>query len=115
MGVSNGLETRDLPVSEMAENLVGSEIIRLAGNIRKKVAAGAQIHNLTIGDFNPKIFPIPAALKAEIIAAYQADATITQRPTVCPSCARPSQTTSPANKACTTPLRNFWWPAVPDR
>ena len=75
MGVSNGLETRDLPVSEMAENLVGSEIIRLAGNIRKKVAAGAQIHNLTIGDFNPMIFPIPAALKAEIIAAYQADAT----------------------------------------
>ncbi len=75
MGVSNGLETRDLQVSEMAENLVGSEIIRLAGNIRKKVAAGAQIHNLTIGDFNPNIFPIPAALKAEIIAAYQADAT----------------------------------------
>ena len=48
MGVSNGLETRDLPVSEMAENLVGSEIIRLAGNIRKKVAAGAQIHNLSL-------------------------------------------------------------------
>ncbi|WP_432712930.1 pyridoxal phosphate-dependent aminotransferase [Pedobacter sp.] len=31
---------------------------------------GAQIANLTIGDFNPSIFPIPEELKTEIIDAY---------------------------------------------
>ena len=46
-------------VSEMAENLIGSEIIKLAGEVKAKMDKGEKIHNLTIGDFNPKIFPIP--------------------------------------------------------
>ena len=58
-------------VSEMAENLVGSEIIKLAGEVKEKIKQGEKIYNLTIGDFNPKLFPIPAELKAEIIKAYQ--------------------------------------------
>ena len=58
-------------VSEMAENLVGSEIIKLAGEVKAKIAAGDKIYNLTIGDFNPSIFPIPTELKDEIIKAYQ--------------------------------------------
>ena len=58
-------------VSEMAENLVGSEIIKLAGEVKAKMAAGEKIYNLTIGDFNPSIFPIPTELKAEIIKAYE--------------------------------------------
>lgn len=58
-------------VSEMAENLVGSEIIKLAGEVKAKIAAGEKIYNLTIGDFNPSIFPIPSELKAEIIKAYE--------------------------------------------
>ena len=48
----------ELRVSEMAENLVGSEIIKLAGEVKAKIAAGEKIANLTIGDFNPDIFPI---------------------------------------------------------
>ena len=32
---------------------------------------GAQIANLTIGDFDPSIFPIPEALEQSIIKAYQ--------------------------------------------
>ncbi|MEO0404144.1 MAG: aminotransferase class I/II-fold pyridoxal phosphate-dependent enzyme [Bacteroidota bacterium] len=68
-------EPKDLPVSEMAENLVGSEIIKLAGEIKKKIANGASIHNFTIGDFNPAIFPIPAALKEGIIHQYQSNQT----------------------------------------
>ncbi len=63
--------TRELKVSQMAENLVGSEIIKLAGEIRKKVADGEQIYNFTIGDFNPSYFPIPDSLKTAIIEAYQ--------------------------------------------
>lgn len=65
----------ELPVSEMAESLVGSEIIRLAGNIRKAIAEGANIHNLTIGDFDPAVFPIPEHLKAGIQEAYESGAT----------------------------------------
>ncbi|MGD1845673.1 MAG: pyridoxal phosphate-dependent aminotransferase [Salibacteraceae bacterium] len=58
-------------VSEMAENLIPSEIIKLGGEIREKIAAGEQIYNFTIGDFNPAIFPIPEELKSAIIEAYQ--------------------------------------------
>lgn len=62
-------------VSEMAENLIGSEIIKLAGEVKAKMDQGEKIHNLTIGDFNPKIFPIPVELKNEIIKAYQNEET----------------------------------------
>jgi len=62
-------------VSKMAEHLVGSEIIKLAGEIKEKIAAGEKIYNLTIGDFDANIFPIPEALKEEIICAYEANET----------------------------------------
>jgi aspartate aminotransferase len=57
-------------VSQMAENLKGSEIIKLAGEVKAKIAQGNKIFNLTIGDFDPTLFPIPTALKNEIITAY---------------------------------------------
>lgn len=62
-------------VSEMADKLVGSEIIKLAGEIKAKIAGGEPISNLTIGDFNPGFFPIPKELKEEIINCYQDDVT----------------------------------------
>lgn len=65
----------EMKVSRMAENLIGSEIIKLAGEIRELIAKGEKIYNFTIGDFDPKIFPIPAQLKQEIIRAYQEDET----------------------------------------
>jgi len=58
-------------VSEMAENLIGSEIIRLAGEIRERQAKGNRIFNFTIGDFDPALFPIPEALTQAIIDAYK--------------------------------------------
>jgi len=58
-------------VSDMADGLKGSEIIKLAGEVRAKIAAGEKIYNLTIGDFNPEIFPIPSALEEEVINAYK--------------------------------------------
>ena len=60
-----------LRVSEMAENLIGSEIIKLAGEIREKIRNGERIFNYTIGDFDPEIFPIPQELNNAIIEAYQ--------------------------------------------
>lgn len=59
-------------VSHMASNLVGSEIIKLAGEIKTRIASGQKIYNFTIGDFDPSVFPIPEALEAAIIEAYQA-------------------------------------------
>jgi aspartate aminotransferase len=59
----------------MAENLIGSEIIKLAGEIRELMAKGEKIYNFTIGDFDPKIFPIPNELKQAIVDAYMNDET----------------------------------------
>lgn len=58
-------------VSQMAETLIGSEIIKLAGEIRQRIAQGEEVYNFTIGDFDPQVFPIPAALERAIITAYQ--------------------------------------------
>jgi aspartate aminotransferase len=59
----------------MAENLIGSEIIKLAGEVRELIAKGEKVYNYTIGDFDPKIFPIPAELKQAIVEAYMNDET----------------------------------------
>ena len=66
---------KKLKVSRMAENLIGSEIIKLAGEINEKIKNGEKIYNLTIGDFNPNYFPIPDGLKNGIIEAYQQNET----------------------------------------
>ena len=52
------------PLSALADGVVGSEILRIAAQIRALVAAGAKVCNLTVGDFNPAHFPIPVALLA---------------------------------------------------
>lgn len=64
-------QAHELKVSEMAENLIGSEIIKLAGEIKARIAEGEKIYNFTIGDFNPEIFPIPAELLEAIVDAYR--------------------------------------------
>lgn len=60
-----------MQLSHLAETLIGSEIIKLAGEIKDKIAKGEKIYNFTIGDFDPNIFPIPAAFEQEIITAYK--------------------------------------------
>lgn len=62
-------------VSKLAENIIGSEIIKLAGEVNEKIKQGEKIYNMTIGDFNPKEFPIPAKLKQYIVDAYFDDQT----------------------------------------
>lgn len=57
-------------VSVLASALIGSEIIKIGNEVNELKSKGAQIANLTIGDFDPSIFPIPAELKAGIIDAY---------------------------------------------
>lgn len=57
-------------VSVLASTLVGSEIIKIGNEVNDLKSKGAKIANLTIGDFDPSIFPIPEELKEEIINAY---------------------------------------------
>ena len=57
--------------SHMAENLIPSEIIKLGNEINAKIKQGEKIYNLTIGDFDPKIFGIPPELTEYIIDAYR--------------------------------------------
>jgi aspartate aminotransferase len=59
----------------MAAGLSGSEIIRIGNQVSEQVRQGANICNLTIGDFDPAIFPIPAGLNDGITQAYQAGQT----------------------------------------
>ncbi|NQY10107.1 MAG: aminotransferase class I/II-fold pyridoxal phosphate-dependent enzyme [Flavobacteriales bacterium] len=59
----------------MADNLESSPILVLSKAVNEKIAAGENVFNLTVGDFNPKIFPIPTALTEEIISAYNAGLT----------------------------------------
>lgn len=58
-------------LSHLAETLIGSEIVKLAGDIREKMKQGENIYNFTIGDFDPNIFPIPQVLEEEIHNAYK--------------------------------------------
>ncbi len=62
---------RKLIVSEMAESLIGSEIIKIAAEVNEKIKQGQEIYNFTIGDFDPKVFPIPQELEEEVIKAYK--------------------------------------------
>jgi aspartate aminotransferase len=64
-----------MQVSNLAQNLHGSEIIKIAGEINELKKKGEQIANLTIGDFDSNIFPIPEELQQLIIKAYEAHQT----------------------------------------
>jgi aspartate aminotransferase len=59
-----------MTVSKLAQNLHGSEIIKIAGEINELKRRGQNIANLTIGDFDSNIYPIPTELKQGIIDAY---------------------------------------------
>ena len=65
----------DLRVSEMAAHLVGSEILRIAAEVRALIAGGAEVCNLTVGDFDPSQFPIPRSLTSAITTALRSGET----------------------------------------
>ena len=59
-------------ISRLADQLSGSEIIKIGNAVSEQVRQGATICNLTIGDFEPQLFPIPEGLRDGITAAYRA-------------------------------------------
>ncbi|HEY6843031.1 MAG TPA: aminotransferase class I/II-fold pyridoxal phosphate-dependent enzyme, partial [Thermoanaerobaculia bacterium] len=66
-------ETADL--STLARGLVGSEILRVAAEIRALAEQGREICNLTVGDFSPREFRIPKKLEELILEALAAGET----------------------------------------
>lgn len=59
-----------MSTSLLAQTLKGSEIIKIGNEINELKRQGQKIANLTIGDFDANIYPIPAELKQGIIDAY---------------------------------------------
>ncbi len=60
-----------MKLSYLSETLIGSEIVKLGGEIREKIRQGERIYNFTVGDFDPSIFPIPKELEDAIVDAYR--------------------------------------------
>jgi aspartate aminotransferase len=61
----------NMKLSDLSETLIGSEIVKLGGEIREKIRQGQRIYNFTVGDFDPAIFPIPKELENGIVEAYR--------------------------------------------
>src|SRR5438094_397410 len=61
----------DLGLSHLAQGLVGSEILKVSREVSTLCDAGREICNLTVGDFSPREFRIPAALEREIVEALR--------------------------------------------
>lgn len=61
-------------LSFVGNNIVGSEIIKISQQI-KEVSKTRPVQNFSIGDFNPKINPIPEKLKEYIVESYNDDLT----------------------------------------
>lgn len=61
----------DRASNDVARGLLGSTILKIAGEIRAAQAEGRPVCDLTVGDFAPRHFPIPEALGDGIAAALQ--------------------------------------------
>ena len=55
--------------SALAGSLIGSEILKIAADVRALAAGGRDICNLTVGDFAPSEFRIPPELERGIVDA----------------------------------------------
>ena len=58
-------------LSQLAQTLIGSEIVSLGAEIKEKIKQGEKIYNYTVGDFDASVFPIPQELENEIVDAYK--------------------------------------------
>src|SRR5262249_43251773 len=59
-------------LGSMARGLIGSEILKIASEIRNVQMSGRKIANFTVGDFSSKEFPIPDKLREGTLRALSA-------------------------------------------
>lgn len=57
-------------LNTMARGMQHSMILGIAAEVRARIQAGADICNLTVGDFDPQQFPIPRALRDGTVEAF---------------------------------------------
>jgi aspartate aminotransferase len=57
--------------SALATGMAGSAILKVVADVAARKAQGRQVCDLTMGDFDPRQFPIPASLAAGIEAALR--------------------------------------------
>jgi aspartate aminotransferase len=74
----------ELRLSSLSARLIFSEILKVAAEIRALKAAGTAVCDLTVGDFSPRQFPIPARLAARIREAFDRGETNYPPPTGLP-------------------------------
>ncbi|MGH7740726.1 MAG: pyridoxal phosphate-dependent aminotransferase [Candidatus Eiseniibacteriota bacterium] len=67
-----GAPVSERSLSHLAQGLIGSEVLRIAAEVRAAQAAGREICNLTVGDFDPREFPLPPSLVTGIQRALEA-------------------------------------------
>jgi aspartate aminotransferase len=68
----DGSAVSEQSLSRLAQGLIGSEVLRIAAEVRAAQAAGREICNLTVGDFDPREFPLPPGLVTGIERALEA-------------------------------------------
>lgn len=56
----------DRSLSALAQGLIGSEVLKIASEVRALTASGRAVANLTVGDFAPSEFRIPRLLESLI-------------------------------------------------
>lgn len=62
----------DASLSTLAQGLIGSEVLKIASEVRALMSSGRSVANLTVGDFSPTEFRIPPLLES-LIARNLAD------------------------------------------
>jgi aspartate aminotransferase len=65
----------DRSLSALAQGLIGSEILKIAGEVRSLAGSGKAVANFTVGDFSPSEFRIPKKLEDLIIENLKAGQT----------------------------------------
>ncbi len=60
-----------MKLSKASETITTSPILIIAAEINKKIQQGENVFNLTVGDFNSQIYPIPERLTELTIEAYR--------------------------------------------
>ena len=70
---TDSLEERSL--SDVAQGMIPSGILAISYAVKEKIAQGAKVTQFTVGDFEPKYFAIPEALKQGIVKAYDQNQT----------------------------------------
>lgn len=59
-------------LSRLARGMIGSEVLRIAAEVRAAIASGREVINFTVGDFDPREFPLPDGLRDGVKAALDA-------------------------------------------